>query len=239
MRSSILILPTLIVAANAATITNYTDIFAPTASIQYQLTVNGGGNTGSSGFINGSDPTILTRSAVTANITDGLILDGAELYLTLTPGILNSSRDASTFIGVTSTWNPTFGAPHTTNYTVNVSSSAGSNSYVSNGSTSDLDVLGLLNFAALLDVSATNRQILVSWQDSIDFSASAMPRDSFGRTAATYRWNLSSAVSGATDLQLTTSTLPPPPPEVPEPSTLLLLGSSLTSVAAVRLRKKK
>jgi hypothetical protein len=237
LKTPLLLLPTLIVAANAATITNYTDVFSPTTSIQYTLTVNNGGNPTSAQFINGPDPAILSRLAVTANIADGLIVDYADLDLTLTGASLSWSRDASTFTGVTSTWNPTFTAPHDLDYTINVSSSAGSNSYLGSGSTTNLDLLAQVNFASLLDQSATSRQITISWQDTIDFGASAMPKDSLPRNG-TYRWNLSSGVSSATDLQVTTSE-PVPPSPVPEPSSMFLFGSGLAAAPAVlRFRKK-
>jgi hypothetical protein len=232
-----------LMVANAATITNLIDTGSATANIQYHFSVNNGGNPNTAAFLNGLDPNTLSHAAVSTTITDGLIVDDVELDLTLTPSALTSSRVASYFIGVTASYNPVFTANHALQYTINVSSSGGSNSYVGTGSTVDLDVLSLLNFATLLDPSATNRQISLSWQDTVDFLLpAAMPRNSLpGQNPdREYRWDVSTGVSGLTNLQLTLSqAAPPEPPSVPEPGTAFLLGSSLLAVGTFGIRRKK
>ena len=234
-----IVILTSIMAANAAIVTNYTDNTSATANIQYQHFVNNGGNQQNAAFINGSDPSNLSHSAFTAMITDGQIVDDAQLNLTLTPGALAWLRVAPYFNSTSSTYNPAFQATHGLGYTINVSSSAGSNSYAGVGSALNLDVLTLLNFATLLNSSASNRQIALSWQDTVDFvQPAAMPKDALpggNNPSPEYRWALSAGVTGLTDLQLTLSE----PPAVPEPGTAFLLGSSLLAVGLIGRRKRK
>jgi hypothetical protein len=120
-------------------------------------------------------------------------------------------------------------------------------------SVSNLNIMGLLNFASLLDVGATNRQISVAWTDVVDFilppnmpkysppnSISSLPGGTGGNNKE-YRWNVSAGVSASnTKLKLTLSTPEPPPPsEVPEPAAMFLLGSGLLAGSVLSRRWKR
>jgi hypothetical protein len=240
---SLLLVASSMIVANAATITNLIDSGSATANIQYHLFVNNGGNAGGAAFLNGLDPNSLLHAAVSTSITNGLIVDDLELDVALSPSALTSSRVASYFSGVTQTYNPIFLANHSLQYTINVSSSAGTNSYVGTGSALNLDVLSLTNFAALLNSTATSRQIAISWQDTVDFILpDAMPKNALPgiNPSREYRWNVSTGVGGLTDLQLTLSEpAPPQPPSVPEPSTALLVGSTFIAASMISRRIKK
>lgn len=226
------------IPANAAII-SYTDPSATViANVTYSIHVNNGGQQTSAQYI-GTDPANLSHTAFTASVEDTKILSDAVLGLTLSSSGPTGSRVASYFTGLSSsaTYNPTFTASRLPQYTVNVSSSAGANSYTASGSVVDLDILSLLNFATLLNPSATSRSIQVLWHDTVDFIIPAAmvkgPNSLPGvNPSREYRWNVAAGLTGTTNLTLTTSDPIPEPDPVPEPTSLLLMGSSLAILGA-------
>jgi hypothetical protein len=139
----------------------------------------------------------LSHTAFTASV-----LSDAILNLTISGGRPAGSRIASYFTGLPSsaTYNPTFTANRLSQYTVSVSSSAGTNTYSASGSVVDLDLLSLLNFSTLLNQSATNRSIYVAWMDTVDFLIpAAMVKGTNSLPGANpsrqYRWNVEASVT--------------------------------------------
>jgi hypothetical protein len=237
LRKCILALPLSAMAANAALITSYTDpSLTLNANVSYSIYVNGSGNQTSATYL-GTDPVDLPHTAFTAVVEDTRVLVGTDLDLSLSSTGPTGSRIESYFTGAAASaaYNPTFAVTRSPRYTIIVSSTAGTNSYSASGSVTDLNIFGLLNFATLLDASAANRSIVVSWNDTIDYLIPAtMTRNALPGTNGPqkeYRWNVAASLTGAAALTLITSD-PPSPQTVPEPASMVLIGSSFVILAA-------
>ena len=238
--------------ATAAPITLIDPSTALSASVDYRIFVNMGGNQvagsnpTSAGVFFGIDPANFSHLAFNTNLNDGELLSTASLDLDLQTSGPVGSRIASYFVGVptAATYNPVFTVNRAPSYTISVTSSLGSNSYVGTGSASGLDILSLVNFASLLDIANTSRNITVTWHDSVDFlvppnmvkNSSSLPGNN---TPKEYRWSVTAGLTGESQLNLDLSVPPPPPVETPEPSSLLLMGSSLALLGTLTRRYRR
>ena len=238
-----LLVPFYFTAATAATITLTDPSLTLTASVDYRIFVNNGGNQTGAGVYIGSDPANLTHTAFNVTVDDGDILSLASLDLALSSSGPSGSRIASYFVDVPSsaTYDPNFTAARSPQYTVAVSSSGVANSYTGSGSVAALNLLSLVNFATLLDEANTGRTVSVNWHDGVDFVVPAnMPKNAVSLPGNNgpreYRWLVTASLTGQGQLNLETSA----PHPVPEPASLLLMGSSLIAltVFANKFRKK-
>jgi hypothetical protein len=227
-------------AALAAPVTLPDPSTTKTASVDYSIFVNNGGNQSSATYL-GTDPANLTHTAFNVSVNDGEVLSLATLDLSLSSsGNPTGTRSAPYFVGVpaSATYNPTFTAARLPQYTVSVSSSFGTNSYTGSGSVAGLDVLSLTNFATLLDETNTGRTITVTWHDLVDFTLpTSMPKNALpGATGGgkEYRWAVSAALTGQGQFTYESAAA------TPEPASMLLIGSSLLALSAFsgKLRKR-